>query len=403
MGFYLRKSFKVGGLRFNLSNSGVGVSTGIKGLRVGVDGKGRGYLSGGVGALRYRESLNTGKKKASIDKNLTLKTETDEISKFEIPKELQSNSCFITLMVLGGIPAVFCGIMLLFALFVDWESVPIFFWLVVFFALPFITLPKIIRASITNSAVYYYNHNNYEIALNKFLKLKEKLKRTEILANMFVTEKIYQCYIKLEQTNEALDFLLKDIYMSNKDEKIIFLYYVLEQYENLINHFNEVQSVFENVYEYEQVYNLVFNSYIQLKRYQEALELVQKIPYIIGKNDKIIICYYSLKDYKALVNFIQKQVTDEEKEEHPKYYAMLGEAFMNLNQEAIALECMLDGPVKKRTMTAEMCAFRYTLGKCYEVNNDKANALKQYQKVYAYDLEYEDVALKIEELKRKDK
>ena len=53
------------------------------------------------------------------------------------------------------------------------------------------------------------------------------------------------------------------------------------------------------------------------------------------------------------------------------------------------------------TMNTEMCAFRYTLGKCYEANNDKANALRQYQKVYAYDMEYEDAALKIEELRKK--
>ena len=39
MGFHLRKSFNLGGIRFNLSNSGIGFSTGIKGLRFGVDGK----------------------------------------------------------------------------------------------------------------------------------------------------------------------------------------------------------------------------------------------------------------------------------------------------------------------------------------------------------------------------
>jgi len=36
MGIYLRKSFKVGPIRFNLSKSGLGVSLGVKGLRYGV-------------------------------------------------------------------------------------------------------------------------------------------------------------------------------------------------------------------------------------------------------------------------------------------------------------------------------------------------------------------------------
>ena len=52
MGFHLRKSFKVGAFRFNLSNSGLGFSVGSKGLRLGVDGKGRAYIGGGKGILR---------------------------------------------------------------------------------------------------------------------------------------------------------------------------------------------------------------------------------------------------------------------------------------------------------------------------------------------------------------
>jgi hypothetical protein len=35
MGFYLRKSVAVGPFRFNLSGSGVGMSVGVRGLRVG--------------------------------------------------------------------------------------------------------------------------------------------------------------------------------------------------------------------------------------------------------------------------------------------------------------------------------------------------------------------------------
>ncbi len=59
MGFYLKKTIKCGLLRFNLSNSGIGVSTGVKGLRAGIDGKGRTYIGGGKGILRYRKQLGT--------------------------------------------------------------------------------------------------------------------------------------------------------------------------------------------------------------------------------------------------------------------------------------------------------------------------------------------------------
>jgi hypothetical protein len=56
MGFYLRKSVSVGPFRVNFSSSGVGISAGIKGLRVGTGPRGN-YISVGTGALRYRATL----------------------------------------------------------------------------------------------------------------------------------------------------------------------------------------------------------------------------------------------------------------------------------------------------------------------------------------------------------
>ncbi|WP_080727545.1 DUF4236 domain-containing protein [Ralstonia solanacearum] len=48
MGFYVRQSIKVGPLRFNFSKSGVGVSTGVKGLRIGTGPRGN-YIHMGLG------------------------------------------------------------------------------------------------------------------------------------------------------------------------------------------------------------------------------------------------------------------------------------------------------------------------------------------------------------------
>ncbi len=56
MGF-LRKSVKVGPLRFNLSKSGVSVSTGIPGLRLGVGPRGN-WIRMGSGGLSYRAGLS---------------------------------------------------------------------------------------------------------------------------------------------------------------------------------------------------------------------------------------------------------------------------------------------------------------------------------------------------------
>jgi hypothetical protein len=59
MGLSFRKSFKLGPLRLNLSKSGVGASVGVKGARVGVDAKGKGYVAGGRGGVYFRETLPT--------------------------------------------------------------------------------------------------------------------------------------------------------------------------------------------------------------------------------------------------------------------------------------------------------------------------------------------------------
>ena len=60
MGFYLRKSFRAGPIRFNLSKSGIGASVGVTGARVGLSSEGRAYVHGGRGGLYYRKSLGGG-------------------------------------------------------------------------------------------------------------------------------------------------------------------------------------------------------------------------------------------------------------------------------------------------------------------------------------------------------
>ncbi len=56
MGFYLRKSLSVGPFRFNLSKSGIGLSTGIKGFRIGTGPKGN-YVHMGRGGIYFRQTL----------------------------------------------------------------------------------------------------------------------------------------------------------------------------------------------------------------------------------------------------------------------------------------------------------------------------------------------------------
>lgn len=56
MGFYVRKSIKAGPFRYNLSKSGVGVSVGVPGFRVGTGPRGN-YIRAGKGGIYYRATL----------------------------------------------------------------------------------------------------------------------------------------------------------------------------------------------------------------------------------------------------------------------------------------------------------------------------------------------------------
>jgi len=57
VGFYVRKSIKSGPFRLNLSGSGIGVSVGVPGLRIGTGPRGN-YVHMGRGGVYYRKTLS---------------------------------------------------------------------------------------------------------------------------------------------------------------------------------------------------------------------------------------------------------------------------------------------------------------------------------------------------------
>jgi hypothetical protein len=59
MAFFLRKALKLGPLRLNLSKSGVGISAGVTGARIGVRADGQPYVFAGRKGLYYRQNLGT--------------------------------------------------------------------------------------------------------------------------------------------------------------------------------------------------------------------------------------------------------------------------------------------------------------------------------------------------------
>jgi hypothetical protein len=65
MGFHIRKSISVGPFRFNLSNSGLGMSAGVRGLRVGTGPRGN-YVRMGRGGIYYQHTFTDPARAARI-------------------------------------------------------------------------------------------------------------------------------------------------------------------------------------------------------------------------------------------------------------------------------------------------------------------------------------------------
>ena len=57
MGWFFRKSATFGPVRFNFSKSGIGVSSGVRGFRVGLDARGRRYVHAGAHGFYYKKTF----------------------------------------------------------------------------------------------------------------------------------------------------------------------------------------------------------------------------------------------------------------------------------------------------------------------------------------------------------
>lgn len=64
MAFYIRKAFKTGPVRLNLSKGGLGISGGITGARVGINSRGT-YVHGGRHGLYYRKYAKQGRQSSA--------------------------------------------------------------------------------------------------------------------------------------------------------------------------------------------------------------------------------------------------------------------------------------------------------------------------------------------------
>src|SRR5437763_1435460 len=97
MGLFFRKSLRFGPLRINFSKSGIGLSAGVKGLRVGTGPRGN-YISGGRYGVYYRQSL--GRARHENAANLP------NVPQVPVDLKARRSVRMLPLMIVGSIAAV---------------------------------------------------------------------------------------------------------------------------------------------------------------------------------------------------------------------------------------------------------------------------------------------------------
>lgn len=343
MGFHLRKTKKVGLFNFNLSNSGIGTSFGIKGLRVGVDGKGRAYVGGGKGVLRYRQYFTSNKTKEIVEpKKHGDNIFMDNKYKPKLTNSFKSKGLGYFITFLKGF---FCTFLSFILISIFWsigaaisKTHPIWacsFFIVGFFSIffPWNYIYNPLFVKIANKATHFLKQNQFDAAVELY-----------------------------EQSKQII-----------QEAKFYIPTYYFEQWLN------------DNLY----------NCYMNLKNYEKAYNFIKQNNIISDRRSKFVGILIRLEKWEELTQFIQKEFTQQEKDENLFLYTIMAEAFLKLNQPQIAIDCLSQGPISARKMNDAMCDYRYTLAQCYEAIGDSQNAQKQYSKIYSYNTDYKDVKNKI--------
>lgn len=329
MGFFIKKGLGKGPIKFNLSKSGIGTSFGVKGLRFGIDGKGRAYTSGGKGILRYRKYYGT--------------VENTTYKELNAKDKAGCMGCglFITLFLclIPPIGQIILGILI--------------------YLLPYL-IAELANTKNKNKILWInvlagFTIIGWFIAL--FMAIAGIMSKLEISK---LEEKLSEC--SCTDTKDIINYLIKKCPEKEQEYKL----FLVEKYKE----------------------NKMYSEALDVLNYNDLGETRQLKMQILDK----------LERFDEIIDIIQKDFTPEEKEQHPALYAFLAETFLKMNKIEAALQALSQGPILARKMTDELCAFHYAYGKCYEAMNDKENALKHYNKVYAYNIEFEDVKEKIKKL-----
>lgn len=307
MGFRFRKSFKIApGLRLNLSKSGLGVSAGVRGARIGVNSRGAfssiGIPGTGIYAVSYAKNERSNQPR------------TNQTSS-------QSNASGGKLLI--ALIAIVFGI----------------------------AIPPLGLVMLGVAIIYFYKRNK---------------------------SPKYQAE---QRINKA-----KELFRASKyDEAEVIL--------------SEAKSLNPENPDVDYLLGGVFHNQGKYKEATPYLEASHKLdPTHAGTVISLANCYFNLENFNKVIPLIQGMSGGWEG--NLKSLQILGLSFASIKKYDLAIDVFKKAPLLKRNLDNDLLEVHYNLGLVYEKSGDKANALKHYKKVYAYNTSYKDVQKKVETLEK---
>lgn len=317
MSFGFRKSIKIApGVRMNLSKSGVGMSAGVKGARVGVNSKGT-YNSWsipgtGVYGMNYHSKSV---KNNSINHNQN--KPVNNTQDIQIPKSNQLNWLIGINIILLLVNFYFGLVTSLFSIFI-------------------------------------------------YKKLKKK---PEYIARKRIKE-AEEAFQEMDFSKSAQSY--SEAYTLFPDDLGLAFHLGMalsasEQFEKSIDPLNKYFSQYKD--DNKAKYILAV-SYTKLGETKKALALFQSIP----ETDE----YFDINKLVLMAECLEKE-----------------------GKLDLAIETLKTGPVLKRKMNENLAMLHYKLGELYEAKGDIKKATKHFEKVYGFDISFEEVESKLNSLEEK--
>lgn len=357
MGFGFKKSKNYGGVKVNLSKSGIGFSTGVKGFRVSAGPNGV-NLNAGRNGIYYRKKLSTSDENVEDDENVETYTleeydcnSSKEHNKSENDKKYSS----------------------------DWVSN----------FEDFICSPNSQCYKITGSP--YYKPKEFDRPnLTGWYLFAFICLFVQFLIGLSVIAILIYYSMKLKKSDKAI---------AEKNYNNALDFYRNKNYDAAINCYKEILEKFSIL----QIKQAITACYIKKKDYQSALEQSNNYCYSDADKIRVVELLFCTQKYTELINYIQN--FSDILKENIEVITLLGLSYLKLENFEKALDVLSLGPTKKRTKIDYFLAqYFYALGSTYEKLQQNDKAITQFKKVAIYNEDFSDIKQKLPiETKTKEK